>query len=255
MKKIVLILLSAMLVFPFAACATPTSTIAPTSTDATANEPTADASEPPVEEKEQVEVPIDGEFAEFSALKPGEEIATMKTSMGVIKLRFFPQYAPLAVENFITHAKAGYYDGVIFHRVIPEFMIQGGDPEGSGMGGESIWGKAFADEFSFNLWNFRGALSMANAGANTNGSQFFIVQATSVSAQLLSQMEAAGFPSDVIEKYAEVGGTPHLDQKHTVFGFVIEGMDVVDAIANTPQGAGNKPVTPVVIEKIVFEAA
>ena len=106
----------------------------------------------------------------------GEEIAVIHTSMGDIKVKFFPDEAPKAVENFKTLAKDGYYDGITFHRVINDFMIQGGDPTGTGTGGESIYGGAFEDEFSPNLYNFRGALSMANSGMNTNGSQFFIVQ-------------------------------------------------------------------------------
>ena len=112
---------------------------------------------------------------QFEKPAAGEKIAVMKTSMGEIVLKFFPGQAPKAVENFLTHAENGYYDGLKFHRVIPGFMIQGGDPQGTGTGGESIWGEPFGDEFSMDLWNFRGALSMANAGPDTNGSQFFIV--------------------------------------------------------------------------------
>ena len=104
----------------------------------------------------------------------GDQIAVMHTSMGDISIRFFPEAAPKAVENFITHAREGYYNGLTFHRVIEDFMIQGGDPKGNGTGGESIWGKDFEDEFDPKLLNLRGALSMANAGPGTNGSQFFI---------------------------------------------------------------------------------
>ena len=96
---------------------------------------------------------------------------------GTIRAVLFEEDAPKAVENFITHAEEGYYDGLTFHRVIDDFMIQGGDPAGDGTGGESIWGEPFEDEFTDNLWNFRGALSMANSGQDSNGSQFFIVQA------------------------------------------------------------------------------
>lgn len=107
----------------------------------------------------------------------GEEVAIMHTSMGDISLRFFPEAAPKTVENFLTHAKEGYYDGLTFHRVISDFMIQGGDPNGDGTGGESIYGDSFEDEFSDHLFNIRGSVSMANAGPDTNGSQFFINQA------------------------------------------------------------------------------
>lgn len=106
----------------------------------------------------------------------GETIAVMHTSLGDISIRFFPEAAPKAVENFVTHAQNGYYDGLTFHRVIQNFMIQGGDPKGTGSGGESIWGKAFEDEFDQKLMNLRGSLAMANSGVNTNGSQFFINQ-------------------------------------------------------------------------------
>ena len=107
----------------------------------------------------------------------GEEVAIMHTSMGDISLRFFPEAAPKTVENFLTHAKEGYYDNLTFHRVINDFMIQGGDPSGDGTGGESIYGETFEDEFSDHLFNIRGSVSMANSGADTNGSQFFINQA------------------------------------------------------------------------------
>ncbi len=123
-----------------------------------------------------------GKKVGFQLEKPeqGEEIAIMHTSMGDIKIRFFPKAAPKAVKNFITHARNGYYDGVIFHRVIEDFMIQGGDPEGTGAGGESIYEEDFKDEFDKKLLNLRGSLAMANSGrygVATNGSQFFINQA------------------------------------------------------------------------------
>ena len=183
----------------------------------------------------------------------GETIATMHTSMGDISLRLFGDKAPKSVENFITHAKEGYYDGLIFHRVIRDFMIQGGDPNGTGTGGESIWGKPFEDEFDIELRNYRGALSMANAGPHTNGSQFFIVQAKEVAPSLLHQMGQLadrGYPAEVTAAYAEVGGTPHLDFRHTVFGQVYDGMDVVDAIAAVETDRDDKPKKDVVIESI-----
>lgn len=184
----------------------------------------------------------------------GEEVAVIKTSKGDIFVRLFPEHAPKAVENFKTHAKNGYYDGLIFHRVINDFMIQGGDPTGSGMGGESIWGKIFEDEFTPELHNLRGALSMANAGPNTNGSQFFIVQAKQVSDDMLDQLETAPeelFPTECVREYEVLGGTPWLDYKHTVFGQVYDGMDVVDDIAGVKVDFfQNKPVEDVVIETI-----
>lgn len=189
---------------------------------------------------------------QLKAPETGDITATMKTNMGVIKIKLFKKEAPKAVENFTTHAKEGYYNGLIFHRVIKDFMIQGGDPTGTGMGGESIWGHSFEDEFDPALHNLRGALSMANAGPNTNGSQFFIVQANTVPEHLIGQMEAMpeAFSEEVVNAYKEMGGTPWLDFRHTVFGQVIEGMDVVDSIAAVEVGAQDKPVNSVVIEAI-----
>lgn len=195
-------------------------------------------------------------IAQLEKPAKGEKIAVIQTNMGDIKIRLFPEVAPKAVENFISHAENGYYDGLIFHRVINDFMIQGGDPTGTGRGGESIYGHSFEDEFDLSARNYRGALSMANAGPNTNGSQFFIVQAKSVDDGLISQMEELadrGFPEEVTENYKKIGGTPWLDFKHTVFGQVFEGMDVVDNIAQVKVGPQDKPVNDVIIEKIVFE--
>lgn len=189
-------------------------------------------------------------------IQSGDIVATMKTTLGEIKILLFPDAAPKTVENFTTHAKNGYYNGIIFHRVIPDFMIQGGDPTGTGRGGESIWGRSFEDEFSVDYHNIRGALSMANAGPSTNGSQFFIVQAKEVDGGLISQMEQLsdrGFPTECVEDYKALGGTPWLDFKHTVFGQVVDGMNTVDAIAAVKTAYGDKPVEDVVILGIDIE--
>ena len=145
--------------------------------------------------------------------------ATLHTNAGPITVRFFDDDAPKTVENFRKLAGDGFYDGLIFHRVIPDFMIQGGDPEGTGTGGP---GYTFEDEFNDHKV-VRGALAMANAGPNTNGSQFFIVTTESA---------------------------PWLDGKHTVFGEVTDGMDAVDAIEKTETGAGDRPAEPQVIERV-----
>lgn len=179
-----------------------------------------------------------------------ERVVDMETSMGTIKIKLFEDRAPKAVENFITHSENGYYDGLTFHRVIQDFMIQGGDPLGTGSGGESIYGEFFDDEFSKELYNLRGALSMANAGPDTNGSQFFIVQRTSMDEGQIADLEKNKYPQEIIEAYKTNGGTPWLDGAHTVFGQVIEGMDVVDAIAGVEVGPVDKPIEDVVIEKI-----
>jgi len=158
---------------------------------------------------------------------PANEIAVMKTSMGTITLRFFPKQAPVTVANFKGLAAKGYYDGITFHRVIDQFMIQGGDPTGTGYSGDSLWGGKFQDEFSPSLrFDHPGILAMANAGPGTNGSQFFITQVP----------------------------TPHLNDKHTIFGEVMEGMDVVNAIAKVRTDDKNKPMQPVVIESVTIKA-
>ena len=191
-----------------------------------------------------------------SAPVKGDKVAVMHTNMGDIKIKLFVNEVPRTAQNFIELAKKGYYNGIIFHRVIKDFMIQGGDPTGTGMGGESIYGEKFEDEFDASLHNIRGALSMANAGPNTNGSQFFIVQADTCPETMLSQMEQLtdrGFPVDTIEDYKNLGGTPWHDFKHSVFGQVYEGMNVVDDIANVRCGAGDRPMYDVIIEGIDIE--
>ncbi|WP_137596991.1 peptidylprolyl isomerase [Paucilactobacillus kaifaensis] len=175
--------------------------------------------------------------------------ATITTNHGEIKVQLFPEQAPKTVENFVALAKQGYYDGVSFHRVIPDFMIQGGDPTGTGAGGESSFGAPFEDEFSPEAFNINGALSMANAGPNTNGSQFFIVTNEHVDDGMLGQMEDAGYPAEIIEKYKN-GGTPWLDFRHTVFGQVITGMDVVKEISSVARDASDKPNEDVIMDSV-----
>lgn len=180
--------------------------------------------------------------------------AVIKTNRGDIKVALFPEQAPKTVKNFIELSKKGYYDGVIFHRVIPDFMIQGGDPTGTGMGGTSIYGEKFEDEFSRDVFNLRGALSMANAGPNTNGSQFFIVQKSDIDANHLKQIkdmgESSGYSDEVIKAYEEIGGTCWLDFRHTVFGQVFKGLDIVDKIAEVDVDMRDMPYEPIGIETI-----
>ena len=199
----------------------------------------------------------DGKMSRFPQLNEVNEknpLVTVHTNQGDFTLELFPEVAPKTVENFITHAKNGYYDGVIFHRVIEDFMIQGGDPTGTGMGGESIYGRTFEDEFSREAFNLYGTLSMANAGPNTNGSQFFIVTAKQVPAQMLKQLKDGGWPEEIVEEYAKVGGTPWLDHRHTVFGRVVEGMDVVLKIEGVKRNAQDRPLEDVVIESMDVKA-
>ncbi len=155
----------------------------------------------------------------------GKLLAIMKTNMGDITIELFPQLVPKTVENFVGLAEKGYYNGVIFHRVIDGFMIQGGDPTGTGRGGESFWGGSFEDEFHPELRHDQpGILSMANAGPNTNGSQFFITLVP----------------------------TPWLDDKHSVFGKVIDGMETVLLIGKVKTGMFDKPQNDVVINEIII---
>lgn len=230
----------------------------------TTEEATVGESTPSVE---KITLSDESGLPQFNNPSEDSEVAIIHTTLGDIKVMFFPEYAPKAVENFLTHAKEGYYDGISFHRVIDGFMIQGGDPNGDGTGGESIWGEGFEDEFDTQLHNFRGALSMANPGvADSNGSQFFIVQATSCPEQFISSMEqvsaqdgGASYPEAVIEKYQEIGGTPWLDYQHTVFGQVFDGMDVVDEIVAQTATEENNGLVPederVIIESITVAPA
>lgn len=194
------------------------------------------------------------QFPQLNEVNEKNPLVTVHTNLGDFTLELFPEVAPKTVENFVTHAKNGYYDGVIFHRVIEDFMIQGGDPTGTGMGGESIYGRTFEDEFSREAFNLYGTLSMANAGPNTNGSQFFIVTAKQVPAQMLKQLKDGGWPEEIIEEYAKVGGTPWLDHRHTVFGRVVEGMDVVLKIEGVERNAQDRPLEDVVIESMDVKA-
>ena len=190
--------------------------------------------------------------------KKGETIAIIKVKdYGEIKLKFFKEEAPKAVENFLTHAKNGYYNGQIFHRVINEFMIQGGDPTGTGTGGESIWKEAFGKEVILKRFPFRGSLAMASVSGveKSLGSQFFITQAK-YNEQIYNQLKLANAPESILKAYKEYGGYPSLFLQYTVFGQVYEGMDVVDKIAAVETNAANdKPKTDVVIENIVVKEA
>ena len=162
----------------------------------------------------------------------GKVIAVIETTMGTIEAELYPADAPKTVENFVGLAGKKYFDGIIFHRVVPGFVIQGGDPTGTGTGGESIWKKEFADELnpasaSYRQGYMKGVLAMANRGPNTNTSQFFIMLADNTT----------------------------LPKNYTIFGKVVKGMDVVDAIGGVPLKGGmgpeaSKPVTPVVMKKV-----
>lgn len=312
MKKTIAVILALVTAASMSACGAKNDKEITSSEDASSevSENVQASSEESQEDAESVDVEAFKEQLDALYAGTGDyadlPVAVLETSEGTIKIRLFPEQAPKAVENFIGLAKKGYYDGLTFHRVMNDFMIQGGDPKGDGTGGESIWNQPFEDEFSDLLHNFRGSLSMANSGSNTNGSQFFIVQNQNAftsdedqSKYLLTmymnrelynatkQLEEAqkagkseeeidemiqslngelntkqtqGVPEDymakmdpVMELYREEGGTPYLDNKHTVFGYVFEGMDVVDKIAQVETGENDKPVSDVLINKITIE--
>lgn len=161
--------------------------------------------------------PTDEDFSTVAAewKEKAPMTVVLETTQGDVEIELMPSVAPLAVANFVTHVENGYYDGLTFHRVIPGFMIQGGDPQGSGRGGKSIWGRPFPDEFSPDVrFDEKGLLAMANAGPGTNGSQFFITTST----------------------------PRHLNDNHTIFGKVTSGYETVEAIGNVQTGRGNKPV-------------
>ena len=163
-------------------------------------------------------------LAKSSSPKTAHPIAVLETTQGTIEIELRPDYAPLAVENFETHIKEGYYNGLIFHRIIKNFMIQGGDPTGTGRGGKSIWNRSFKDEFAKNVtFNKPGILAMANAGPGTNGSQFFITTAA----------------------------TPWLNGRHTIFGYVVKGMDTIEKLNNIETSGRSRGDRPLKEQKII----
>lgn len=211
----------------------------------------------------------DVEIHNFDMPEVGEKIAVITVKdYGVIKIKLFPEDASKGVENFIGLAEMNYYDEIIFHRVIPNFMIQGGDPRGDGYGGKCIWGDKFDGGTSENLYHFTGAVAYANSGEQfggtaSNGSQFYIVNTPdgyleNTCAEYYTYSGGYyNWPANVAEKYKEVGGVPFLDGDYTIFGQVFEGMDVVRAIAavetSQEEGSKDKPLTQVIMESVRIE--
>lgn len=177
-------------------------------------------------------------------------IAILHTDMGDITVKLFDDLAPKTVKNFVELAKKGYYDNMVFYKVIPNMMIQTGDPTGTGSGGESIYGDSFEDEYNKWVYNFNGALSMANDGVDSNRSRFFIVMAQNLHPGEAKEMKSAGYPDEVIEHYEKVGGSPWFDQRHTVFGQVMSGMDVAKEIAAVRRDLNDKPLKDVLVKSI-----
>jgi len=198
-----------------------------------------------------------GDIVNYTAPKKGEEVIVMTIKdRGDVKIKLFEDEASKGVENFIGLAEKGYYDGLTFHRIINEFMIQGGDPLGTGMGGESIWGEKFEGGTSKKLIHLRGAIAYANSGStSTNGSQFYIVTGEDVTDETFELYAQNGytFTEEAQKLYKENGGTPFLDGGYTVFGQVYDGLDIVMDIQTTETDPSDKPVEDVIIEKVTVE--
>ena len=193
--------------------------------------------------------------AQLSAPAEGALIATVSTTKGEFSLVLFPDQAPMAVENFVGLAQRGYYNGLPFHRVIEGFLIQTGDAEGTGSGGDTIWnGNAYPNEISDRLHHYAGAVAMAHAQGDDAGnrSQFYIVQSApdSVDGALAKTLEEAGVREQVVEAYRAVGGAPYLDNLNTVFGQIYAGMEVVDAIAAVECDENDRPLEAVFVNTV-----
>lgn len=205
---------------------------------------------------------VESGLLQFTAPAEGDLIAEIETDVGTIRAVLYGQLSPLAVENFTVLAGEGYYDGSLFHRVGEGFVVQGGAallPEGAGEGAvlgdadRSIWGHPFNTEYTGLLHHYAGALCMAaNGGVDTHESQFYIVAATpdAMDEAALAQLREAGYAEDVVEAYRQAGGLPYLDNTDTVFGQVIEGMEVVDAIAASQAGEDGRPVRDIAIKSV-----
>ncbi len=198
------------------------------------------------------------DIVNFTPPEQGEDIIVMTIKgYGDVKIKLFPEEAEKGVENFKGLADKGYYDGLIFHRVIKDFMIQGGDPLGNGTGGESLWGKKFDGGTSDKLSHVAGAVAYANSGStSTDGSQFYIVTGQTYDNASLDQLTAGygiSMSDDVKKLYTEIGGAPWLDGGYTIFGQVFDGLDIIFDIQNTATDGNDKPKEDVVIEKISVE--
>ena len=200
----------------------------------------------------------DVSVANFTAPEKGDTVITMNIKdYGTVKIRLFPEYADKGVENFIGLAEKGYYDGLTFHRVINDFMIQGGDPNGNGTGGESIWGGKFDGGTDPHLIHSAGALAYANSGAtSTNGSQFYIVTGTVCTESDIENYRSAGYSisGDAEKIYTTAGGVPYLDGNYTVFGQVYQGLDIIFQIQKVTTDTGNnKPMQDVIIDSVTVD--
>lgn len=269
MKKIIVLALAAALAASVLAGCSGNSGSSSSASSSSASQEPASSETSSSSQEEAAQLP-DVDLVQAKAPVSGATLAEIKTNLGTIKVQLFPDKTPKSVENFVGLAQQGYYNGLTFHRIIQEFVIQGGDPEGNGTGGKSLWGGRFSDEINPDLWHFTGTLAYANGGPNTNGSQFYIVDGAPVDEDSLAAFQLAGMPQNVIDYYREVGGCPNLDfarpgtnfgqfgidvnraGQYTIFGQVYEGMDVVKKLAALPTDANDKPTEAATIETITI---
>jgi peptidyl-prolyl cis-trans isomerase B (cyclophilin B) len=196
---------------------------------------------------------VESSMKQLNSPNQGDKIAVFDTDMGIFKIVLYDRLAPKAVENFITHANNNYYDGLSFHRVIEDFLIQSGDPTNTGSGGDSASMVPFENEYSEDLHNFKGAVGMAAFEKNQNKSQFYIIAGGDISEEMINNMKIAGYSQDIVDAYIEVGGRPTLDYNYTVFGQVYEGMDVVLEINKVKVGSDNRPEKEVLIKSVTID--
>lgn len=189
---------------------------------------------------------------QFALPMAGDTVAEFTTDKGVIKAVLFPQAAPKAVASFTHLANNGYYDGITFHRVVENMLVQSGSFDGTATGGKSAWELEFEDEFSDTLHHYNGALSMANHGEDTNGSQFFFVTAPigRLNEDTLQQMVDAGWRTEVQDAYRQAGGLPSLDWRYTVFGQIYEGLNVAYDISRVKADSDGKPADNVILKSV-----
>lgn len=239
-KAAVAIMCSAMLTASLASCGQKNISISDSSNNAAQSTTSAT--------KSNANEPFGTEVCNYTAPEEGETVIIMTIKdYGDVKIKLFPEYAEKGVENFRTLAEQGYYDNLTFHRIINNFMIQGGDPLGTGRGGESIWGAKFDGGTDSHLIHTAGAVAYANSGSTaTNGSQFYIVTGK----KYPENQFAANYPEAAKKAYMKAGGTPFLDGKYTVFGQVYDGLDIVFKLQQVETDSNDKPVTPVVIESM-----
>ncbi|MEG2054377.1 MAG: peptidylprolyl isomerase, partial [Oscillospiraceae bacterium] len=198
------------------------------------------------------------EEIQFAPPADDAPVAVFTTNLGTFKAILFPKEAPLAVENFIDLANKGYYNGLQFYRVIPNFMVESGSPANDGTGGETKWGKPFQNEYSDKLHHYSGALAMANRDTadkkGTNTSVFYVVNTAqnSVNGKIVKQMQDAAWRDGVINTYKTAGGVPYLDATNTVFGQVYFGMDIIDAISIQDVDENDKPVVEVLLSNVTI---